>query len=314
MTRPPDRPEAPLRRDLAAMPEDGRAVWCTCGDGTRIRVATWAGMGDRTVLIFPGRTEFIEKYGEVVDRLLDRGFSVAAIDWRGQGMADRHPTRRSMGWVEDFAEYQADVAQMLGVVRDHGLPKPFGMIAHSMGGAIGLRALLEGLAVEKAVFSAPMWGILVAPHLRPVASLVSALGPPLGLGERLVPSGDVRNYVEIQGFEGNTLTNDPGKYAIMQDHLKAAPDMGLGSPSVRWFSQARKECASLVVEAPAPQDTITFLGSQEAIVDPDAIHTIMGKWPNGRLIELPGAQHEVLMEEPHVLKVAWNAIDAHFGC
>ena len=42
-----------------------------------------------TVCIFPGRTEFIEKYFEVVRDLRARGFAVAVLDWRGQGLSDR---------------------------------------------------------------------------------------------------------------------------------------------------------------------------------------------------------------------------------
>ena len=42
-----------------------------------------------TVCVFPGRAEFIEKYFEVVRDLRARGFAVATIDWRGQGLSDR---------------------------------------------------------------------------------------------------------------------------------------------------------------------------------------------------------------------------------
>lgn len=302
---------APLLDGLERMPDGGRAVWRRCPDGTRIRVALWQGDGDRTVLVFPGRTEFIEKYGEVVSMLLARGFSVAAVDWRGQGMADRHPTRRQMGWVRDFADYQQDVAEVLAAVREAGLPAPYAMIGHSMGGAIGLRALLDGLAVKKAIFSAPMWGILVAPHLRLLAAVVAGVGPLVGFGQRLVPSGDARNYVQVQPFEGNLLTTDPARYATMQAHLGAQPDLGLGGPSIRWFAQARRECRRLQAEAPAPHDTLTLLGSREGIVSSEAIRRIMGRWPNGRLVELAGGEHEVLMERDAILETVWQEIDTH---
>lgn len=304
---------APLYAGLDRMPEGGQAVWRRAGDGTRIRVAWWHGSGDKTVLVFPGRTEFIEKYGEVVSQLLSRGYSAVVVDWRGQGLADRHPKLRQMGWVVEFSDYQQDVAEVLAVVQEVGLPAPFAMIGHSMGGAIGLRALLNGLPVEKAVFSAPMWGILVAPHLQLFASVVAAIGPKIGFGERPVPSGDLRNYVEVQGFEGNLLTHDPGQYKTMQSHLAAEPELGLGSPSIHWFAEARRECKALQHEAPAQHDTLTFLGSHEGIVESQAIRHVMGKWPNGRLVEIENCQHEVLMETDDILKLAWAEIDAHLG-
>ena len=43
-----------------------------------------------TVVLLTGRGEFIEKYAtEVVGELLERGFAVVALDWRGQGLSDR---------------------------------------------------------------------------------------------------------------------------------------------------------------------------------------------------------------------------------
>jgi alpha-beta hydrolase superfamily lysophospholipase len=38
-----------------------------------------------SVVVSPGRSEPIEKYFEVVQDLLDRGFVVLVHDWRGQG-------------------------------------------------------------------------------------------------------------------------------------------------------------------------------------------------------------------------------------
>ncbi|WP_069300759.1 alpha/beta hydrolase [Neptunicoccus sediminis] len=302
---------AELHTDLERMPEGGKAYWRSCADGTRIRVAVWQGSGDKTVLVFPGRTEFIEKYGDVTDRLLDRGYSVAVVDWRGQGLSDRHPVHPPMGWVKEFSDYQLDVAEVLATVRDTGLPDPYAMIAHSMGGAIGLRALLDGLPVEKAIFSAPMWDIYVASHMRVPAWIVSTFGPGIGLGQRFVPTGGPTNYVQEQPFEGNALTNDEASYKVMQSHIAQHPEMGLGGPSVHWLNRAKRETRALIAAAPPPHDCLCFLGSKESIVSKDAIRKVMGKWPNGQLVELEGAQHEVLMEEPHVLKQVWLEIDAH---
>jgi lysophospholipase len=42
-----------------------------------------------SVVVSPGRSEPIEKYFEVVQDLLDRGFVVLVHDWRGQGLSHR---------------------------------------------------------------------------------------------------------------------------------------------------------------------------------------------------------------------------------
>jgi lysophospholipase len=304
---------APLYSELERMPEGGHAFWRICPDGTRIRTAVWHGSGDKTVLIFPGRTEFIEKYGDVIARLLDRSYSVAIIDWRGQGLSDRHPTRRDMGWVKEFSDYQLDVAELLGTVKDAGLPDPYALIGHSMGGGIGLRALLNNLPVEKAIFSGPMWGIHVEPKMRIPAAIIAGLGPMLGFGEKFIPTGGPGHYVLDEPFTGNVLTNDNAQYNIMTRQLQAHPELGLGAPSIRWLNRARAETARLVSEAPAKQDCLCLLGTDEAIVSKPAIRTVMAKWPNGKLVDVPNAQHEVLMEGPGQLALVWTEIDAHLG-
>jgi len=301
---------APLYEDIQGVPDGGQAFWRKCPDNTRIRVALWKGGDKETVLIFPGRTEYIEKYGPVVREFLTRGYSVAVIDWRGQGLSDRHPTRPQMGWVVDFSDYQQDIEQMLLAVEDGGLPKATVLLTHSMGGAIGLRALLNRLNVEKVIFSAPMWGIFVEPQLRLVANLVSKFSLKLGLGSRYIPSAGPNNYVEKQKFKGNVLTNDAETYKWLQSHLAAHPQLGLGGPSCQWYNRSVSEMIDIRKNAPASHEVLVFLGSNEAIVDKEAIREIMARWPNGKLVDVEAAQHEILMEEPHVLKQFWEETDA----
>ena len=300
---------APLFTDISGLPDGGQAFWRVCPDGVRVRVAVWQGGAAETVLIFPGRTEYIEKYGPTAQKFLHRGYSVAVVDWRGQGLSDHHPTRPQMGHVGQFSDYQQDLAELLATMTETGLPNPTVMLAHSMGGGIGLRALLSGLAVKKVVFTGPMWGIYVQPHLLVLGKLVAKLAPALGLGGRYIPSGDGLNYVEKQAFNGNSLTNDAATYKWLQGHLANHPELGLGSPSCRWYAQAVQECADLCALAPSAHDCLCFLGTEETIVSSKAVHDVMGRWPNGRLITVAGSQHEVLMEQPHLLEATWAEID-----
>ena len=79
---------APFHAALADGPPGATCVWLTAGQA-RIRVAWWKAGDKGTVLLLPGRTECIEKYGRAAGDLVARGFSVITIDWRGQGLADR---------------------------------------------------------------------------------------------------------------------------------------------------------------------------------------------------------------------------------
>ena len=77
-----------------------------------------------TVLLFPGRTEYVEKYGRVARDLVAAGYSVVAFDWRGQGLADRPQHRRDMGHVISFDEYRQDVSAFSPCARRLGGSRP----------------------------------------------------------------------------------------------------------------------------------------------------------------------------------------------
>lgn len=305
---------APFLDALSGAPPDARAVWTAADDGVRLRVATFArDAGRGTVLVFPGRTEGIEKYGLTATDLAARGYASAVIDWRGQGLSDRLHPDPQLGHVGRFHDFQRDVAALLAHVREMGMPGPFFLLAHSMGGAIGLRALVEGLPVRAAAFSSPMWGISIAPHMRPVAWGLSTLASAVGAGHVMAPGQPRESYLLRAPYEGNTLTTDPAMWDYMRRQIAAEPRLGLGGPSLRWLNEALREVRSLA-RAPAPQvPTVAFLGLAEKIVVPAAIRARMAHWPGGTLVEVPGAEHEVLMETAARRQMILDRVAAHFA-
>jgi lysophospholipase len=300
---------APFRGDLAEAPEGTRAIFLAAG-GMRIRVALTPPGGRGSVLLFPGRTEYAEKYGRVMSRLAASGFGVVTIDWRGQGLSTRPGGSTALGHVGAFAEYQLDIAAVLLAADVQALPRPRLLFAHSMGGCIGLRALVSGLDVKAAVFSAPMWGLALTPATRLFARAVSAAGTSLGLGQRHAPQGDATAYVLKQGFEGNVLTSDAEHYAWMQRHLREEPGLALGGPSLGWLDAAFREMAALARARPPALPVLGFLGGDEAVVAPEAVRAGFARLPAGRLVGLDGARHEIWMERPAIRERVWAETDA----
>ena len=125
---------APFFSDVAEGPEGVSAWWVTSADGTRLRLAVWPKGRKGTVLLFPGRTEYCEKYGRVAADLAAAGYGMAAFDWRGQGLADRPQHRRDMGHVVSFDEYRADVAAFLAGCERWRWQAPVVLMVHFMGG------------------------------------------------------------------------------------------------------------------------------------------------------------------------------------
>ncbi len=290
---------APFFDDVADAPEGTVATWLRARDGVRIRAASWQPKGARaTVLLFPGRTEYIEKYGELARDLAAEGLATLAVDWRGQGLSDRLLEDPHSGHVERFADYQLDVAALLEHAKEVDLPRPFYLLAHSMGGAIGLRALTDGLAVERAAFSSPMWGISLSAGLRPAAWALTWTARRVGLSHLYAPGTSGSAYPHATPFEANLLTNDEAQYARMARQTDTYPDLALGGPSLGWLNEAMADCAALA-ERPSPGiPCVAVVGSDEKIVDLDAVAERMRGWPGGRLVTIEDGRHETLMDTP----------------
>lgn len=293
---------APYLGDMEGSAPEGAAYWVRTGDGIRIRVAHWDVPQARgTVLLLPGRTEYIEKYARIADEFGQRGFALMTVDWRGQGLSDRLVKDVRLGHVERFTDYQHDLAAALLLAHQLELPRPWHLLGHSMGGAIGLRAVMDDLDVQSCAFTGPMWGISMSPLLRPFGWGLSHLAPLVGQGLHLAPTTQIENYVGASPFEGNTLTSDPETFAMMKAQLVAHPELALGGPSLIWLREALRECRALAARPSPDLPCLTFVGEGEQIIDRIAVLARMRRWPRGVIEITKGARHEVLMETPAIV-------------
>ncbi len=300
---------APFLSDLAEGP-DGAAYWIRGRDGVRCRAAVWPAGAGGTVFLFPGRCEYVEKYGRTAMELAQAGFASVAIDWRGQGMSDRLLGNPDIGHVGRFTDYQNDARAVVELAHLHQLPQPWFLIAHSMGGAIGLRSLIEGLPFRAAAFSAPMWGILIAPNLRHVARTLPVVARAVGFGGRQAPTTNGPDFFLTTPFEGNFLTTDREMWEHMKRQAAAHPRFRLGGPSLTWLAEALAEMRALH-RLPKPDvPAHASVGSLEKIVDAAAVERLADAWASCGFAFHADAEHELLMERAEVRKAFLaNALD-----
>lgn len=294
---------APLYDDVVSLPPGGEAFFVETRDGKRLRLAHWPGVRG-TVLIFPGRGEFIEKYAPVIARVLKEGWGAVILDWRGQGLSEKLPGMK-YGHVRRFDEYQHDVAALADYAKT--LPQPVHAISHSMGGLIVSRALAEGAlngVVSRAVFTAPMFGLglkgvqsMVGPYLTRVAAAIG-FGRSASFG-----ATDEASYEKIP-FSQNHLTNNEENYRAWAEMLKTHPELRTGGASFAWAVAAFDEMAACL-DAPVPQiPLLCILGTAENLISVPTLLGQLERMPNASLLRIAGAKHEPYFETPEIAEHA----------
>lgn len=289
---------APFYAGVSDAPAPALVTWLHAQDGTRLRAAFWRAGPKGMVVLFPGRTEMIEKYGRVLRDLVAAGYGAAVIDWRGQGLSDRLSDKPLLGHVDDFSQFQQDVAAYRAAIEAFAPGVPIFVLAHSMGGCIALRALCSGFDARAAAFSAPMWGLpLNRMTKRALIAMTSALRL-AGMDRREVPGAGIEFRLWDNPFDNNELTGDAETYGWMQQQVREHSDLRLGAPSLRWLVAALAEMAVLTGLPSPALPAFCGLGTREMLVSPEAIRARMANWPGGQLEIYDGALHELLMERP----------------
>ncbi|MDI3305594.1 MAG: alpha/beta hydrolase [Acetobacteraceae bacterium] len=314
------RPEWNDPEGVAAIAATGGSVhWLRVRDGLPLRAAYWGARDRRprgTMLLLNGRAEFIEKHLESVEELRQRGFAVWTLDWRGQGRSGRLLTDPGKGHVRDFADYVADLAQL---VREKVEPTlsggPLLMLAHSMGGNIALRylAAYPGL-VQRAVLSAPMIDFQRnGMPLRRALALTGFLCALPGVAGRY--NGRHRRAILAAHADvaTNPFTTCPLRFARTAAWLAQDPRLGIGAATWGWSRAALRSVATLAAPEVARRISIPVLllaAEDERITDNAAIARFAVALPQARLEVIPGTRHELLGEADAPRARFWRAFDA----
>lgn len=295
-------------------PEGAVAGTVKTSDGVVLRFARFEPPAGRkgTLCVFPGRAEFIEKYFEVVRDARARGFAVATIDWRGQGLSDRALGNARKGHVRDFSDYDRDLEAFVKEVVLPDCPPPHFALGHSMGAAVLLRAAAHGQRwFDRMVLTGPMIDLHGAAGSR-AARLSAQFMRLAGLGNSYIPGGG-GTPVNSLPFPGNNLTSDPVRYARTVAILEAEPALGIGSPTVAWVDSAFRTMRGFAEQSFANrvrQPLLLVAAGQDRIVSTPAIGAFARRLRTGSHLVIPGARHEILMEQDRFREQFWAAFDA----
>ncbi len=290
-------------------------------DGKPMRFARWQPTRTPhrgTVCCFPGRSEFIERYFETIADLRRRGFTVAAMDWRGQGGSYRSLANPRKGHISDFAEYDRDLACFMQQEVLPNCPAPYYALGHSLGGHIMLREAGQADSwFERIIVTAPMLEFHPSRVGAPdrAARCFAIVGSLTGLATSYIPGGG-DEFEEAAVFEGNPLTSDRERFERNRALGQAAPHLTIGAATVKWLRAAYRSMDMLNdpdYAARVKVPLLLFVAGADTIVLPRATEDFATRLKVGREVMLATSRHEILQENDEIRARFWAAFDAYLG-
>lgn len=246
------------------------------------------------IVISSGRTEAAIKYKEVLFDLFNIGYSIYIHDHRGQGLSGRMVEDPDMGYIDEFRYYIDDLKYFYDFFVSPGAHKNIFLLAHSMGGAIGM-TYLERYPEDfsAAAFSSPMLGL----------SFPSCEFVKLFEGEEVKYAPGQGNYEEgLSSFRKNHLTGCKTRYNIMLMVYEEFPEARLGGATYQWVDKSCQQLSTIFKNVSKIKTPLLLFSAEDDKVVSTAAHSHFVetmKESGGEIsaFSIEGAQHELLIEK-----------------
>ncbi len=272
------------------------------------------------VVCLPGFREFGEKYFELAHDMLERNIGFWVIDWAGQGQSERFlqdPLKvHSLGIeknVQDLNQFLDDYVKPAAVHPDVGRLPVF-LLGHSMGAHIGLRFLhsYSSNLVRGAAFSAPLVAIRqFAPYPDFISKIVSCF---IRLSsERYVPGGETMAELAREATPGTGYySSDPERDNLHKSWFTQQEALRVNGPTYGWLAEILKSCLILQKKSYLRKIELPVLiatAGKDFIVSSKATKKLASRLPQGELLELNDAQHEIFMERDEIRNAFLSKFD-----
>ena len=290
--------------------------YMTAFDSLAVRYGIWrcgASGKNGSVILLSGRSEFMEKYEEIIGELNRRKFDVYSFDWRGQGLSGRMLTNRYKGFVRSYDDYVRDLALFMTDVVGPGAVRPLIILSHSMGAHIALRYLHDfPRAVQQAVLVSPMIDIITFPFPVNIARLLTRQAIRSGRQDAYaIGYGDYRPP-DMKAFKNNKLTSDFRRFMREKQHVDSVPELALGGVTYGWLAATFDSIDVFQQPDYGKRIQVPMLmvsAEKDQVVSNPAQRELCIRLPRCDIAEISGAYHEILQETDTIRSDFWALFD-----
>jgi lysophospholipase len=256
------------------------------------------------IVFLPGRTEPILKHAENILDLMKQGYSVYALDHRGQGASGRMTPDPQMGYVEYFKDYVTDVTTFVNTVVQPGSHRNLFLLAHSMGGGIAAQFVFENPDMFRAVaLSSPMLGINTGAFPEAVAQELSD-GVCTHTSQAMIfaiGQGDYDPTVQFTDTKNNDVTRSLARFNIKMQMFADNPSLQLGGVSYRWLCESLGQTQHLeTLGTYSYTPTLLFQAGNDDIVTLPAEDKYCNDASACQPVKYADSYHEVLSERDSI--------------
>ncbi len=254
------------------------------------------------VIVVPGYTGTIEMIMREISQAYEAGFSVAAIEYRGQGDSWRALSNPEKGYVTSYSELAGDLAKFAESVDSPELPLFFYSI--SKGAHITVRmALTDQVDVDAFALIVPMIKINTGDFPYDTTNTLAKLATAVGLGALYAPG---QSDWPGERFELGVATgcNANAELAQSQSALFAErPGLRVGGTTFKWIKETMQ--STEYIQSTDHKSRISapvklFTAGIDELVDTPAAQAFCADLANCELVHKAESRHCITREDMDV--------------
>jgi len=253
-----------------------------------------------------GFGDFVEKQFETVRDFAARGIEIWCLDWRGQGGSIRPRRLPARPRPRRFDRDATELAEFAAAKLTRPLPRL--LVAHSMGGAIGLICLRHHPKLfAAAILSSPMLGLRIGKLPPALLRCITAPARAAGLGICFIPGARKWRPSRIPSPERSRGSADTERCRLRHAWFSADPALRLDEATYGWLDTA----LGLIARIQKPEfladiRTPILLGSpeREVVVSTAAQRRAARLLSDCTLVNVPDSKHEPFLERD-TIRDAW---------